>query len=166
VSRSRWFAHVELNAACTPGAVVLEQLERVLDAAQPSKVDADESYAIEVSLFLAHRDDCWGDIEVQVAEEHGDLISEVRTKRFSKSEFGVDWPTQIALEVDRILRGRWRIETTQWRGKTIRTTILDGSNGDTVHDVGSRWERLPLPARQLVRQTYELDYGCSARGIE
>jgi hypothetical protein len=159
--RSRWFADVLLEASFPSEHIVLRELERVLDGARPKMINVSESSAVDGSFFLAHRDDCWGDIELEVDESHADLVSEVRMMRISAAEHGEEWPKRVALEVERIIRGRYRIEWVTWRGRTIHTTVIDQA-GATIRDDSSRWERLRVPFRALSRGHYDLEYGCTS----
>ena len=107
---SRWFAQVLMEASCATDLIVLNELERVFDAAQPTKIDATECYAIDGSFFIVHTEDCWGDINIEVGEDHADLISELGSQHICAAEFGNRWTQHLAAGVERVVRGQYQID--------------------------------------------------------
>lgn len=157
---SLWFAQVLMEASYASEPIVLKELERVFDAARPTKINPTESYAIDGSFFIAHTEDCWGDIDIEVGEDHADLMSELGSQHICAAEFGERWTQRLAAEIEQILRGHYQIDWVRWRDRIIHTTVTD-LDGNTIRDAGSRWELLPISPRHLIRGQFQLDYGCN-----
>ena len=149
-----------MEASYASEPIAFEELERLLDAARPTKIDPTKSYAIDGSFFIAHAEDCWGDIDIEVGENHADLVHDLRSQHIGSADFGNRWTQQLAAEVERVIRGHYQIDWVRWRGRIIHTTVTD-LHGNTIRDAGSRWELLPIPSRHLIRGQFQLDYGCS-----
>jgi hypothetical protein len=120
---TRWFSHVDMGASYPSEPVVLEELERVLDAARPANVDVDRSEAIDGSFVISWSLGFLGDIEIEVEKDWADLKSVVIDRQIRAAEFGPEWVRETAQTVDRILRGQYDIERTRWRNEIIRTDV-------------------------------------------
>ena len=140
---------------------MLEEIERVLDAAQPANLDPDRSDAVDGSFLIAYSLGFMGDIEIEVEEDWADLRSVVIDRQIRAAEFGPDWVQETARTVDRIVRGHYDIEQTHWRTKVIKTEIV---SADFPRTIETAWSRLPIPSRFLTRERLQIDYGCAPPG--
>ncbi len=148
-----------MGASYPSEPVVLEELERVLDAARPANVDSVRSNAIDGSFVIAHTLGFVGDIEIEVEEDWADLKSVVLDRQIRATEFGTRWTRETALAVDQIIRGHYRVDRTSWRNKIIRTEVTTRGRGQTRR-TASPWNRLPIPDRFLAHDHVDLDYDC------
>jgi hypothetical protein len=155
---THWFSHVDMGASYPSEPVVLEELERVLDAARPTKLDTERSYAVGGSFVLAHSLGSLGDIDIEVQKDWADLKSVVIDRQIRATEFGPAWIQETARTVDWIIRGHYKINRTWWRIKILRTDI---SSEHYMRTVCSAWSRLPIPSQFLTHKELQLDYGCA-----
>lgn len=145
---TRWFGDVEMGASYPSEPVVLEELERVLDAARPANIDPVRSNAVDGSFVIAYTLGFIGDIEIEVEEDWADLKSVVVERKIRASEFGPGWIRETAQAVDQIIRGHHYIDRTLWRNKIIRTDVT--SQGHTTR-TASPGTACPSPTGSIPR---------------
>ena len=158
---TRWFSHVDMGASYPSEPLLLEEIERVLDTAQPANIDAYRSNAVDGSFVIAYSPSFLGDIEIEVWEDWADLKSVVLDRQIRALEHGPDWVQEIARTVDRIIRGHYKIDRTRWRDKIIKTDVRSTDSSRTIQ---TGWSRLPIPNRFLTHERVQLDYGCASGG--
>ena len=155
---TRWFGSVMMEASYPSEPIMLEELERVLDTARPSRVDPVASEAYDGSFVIAHTKNFLGNIEIEVWEDWADLSSIVTKRQIKAADFGDQWIHETARTVDQIIRGTYDIVRTHWHNKIISTEVVTGGS---THRERSTWDHLPIPQRSLTHERFHLDYGCS-----
>lgn len=149
-----------MEASYASEPVVLKEVERVFDTARPTRIDPTRSYAMDESFFIAHTDDCWGDIDIEVGEDREDLMSELGRRQIGAAEFGKRWTQQLAAEIEQIIRGHYQNRL----GPLAR-------QDHPHHRHGPRRQHHPRcrvalgtaadTPRHLIRGRFTLDYGCA-----
>lgn len=158
MSGTRWFGHVDMGASYASELVVLEELERVLDAARPGNVDPHRSAAVDGLFIIAHATNRTADIYIEVNEDCAALDCMITQQKVRSTELGTEWMCALARAVDQVIRGQYVVDRTYLRSKIIRTTIrTQGQNNQSA----SRWSRLPIPQRFQTHERIEFDYGCN-----